>query len=223
MTDFRKFVWGIGLSFGLPWLCLIVLPAMSYQQLKPVAYDKEKDGVDGYYPQQPINHLGGKVYAREGCVQCHSQMVRAAHVGLDAWRKGWGEDQSERAPDPVRANTLRDYMGEPHSFLGIQRSGPDLANAGYRLADRKKIHQSLYAPRSVREWSTMPAYRHLYTVQKRQGPLSERALDLPEGFKPAKGYEVVPTPAAEQLVDYLLSLKKAGPVPGMAAALAAKK
>lgn len=67
----------------------------------------------------------------------------------------------------------------------------------------------------------MPSYRQLYTVQKAQGPKSELALDLPEGFHPGKGYEVVPTAEAEALVDYLISLKKDYPVPGMAAAVAA--
>jgi cytochrome c oxidase cbb3-type subunit 2 len=46
--NFRTFILGLAASFGLPWLCLIVLPAMKYQQLTPVAYDKEKDGVEGF-------------------------------------------------------------------------------------------------------------------------------------------------------------------------------
>ena len=64
----------------------------------------------------------------------------------------------------------------------------------------------------------MPSYKQLYMVRKAQGPKSSKALDLPAKFKPAKGYEVVPTPEAEALVDYILSLKKDYPVPGMAAA-----
>ncbi len=218
MSDFRKLVLRIGLLFGLPWLLLIVVPVMKYQHLKPVAYDKDKDGMDGFYPPATIHRQGQIVYAREGCVQCHSQMIRAASLGLDGWRKGWGQEQSARAAEPVRSNTLRDYLGEPVAFLGIQRTGPDLANAGWRFTDRMKVHQSLYAPRSVHDWSTMPSYKQLYIVRKAQGPKSAKALDLPAKFKPAKGYEVVPTPEAEALVDYILSLKKDYPVPGMAAA-----
>ena len=223
MSDFRKFVLRIGILFGLPWLLLIVAPAMKYQHLAPVAYDKDKDGVDGFYPPAPIDRQGQLVYAREGCVQCHTQMIRAAHLGLDAWRKGWGQDQGDRAAEPVRSNTLRDYLGEPVAFLGIGRTGPDLANAGWRFTDRMKVHQSLYAPRSVHEWSTMPPFKHLYIVREAQGPKSGKALDLPARFKPAKGFEVVPTPEAEALVDYILSLKKDHPVPGMSAAVAAAK
>jgi cytochrome c oxidase cbb3-type subunit 2 len=46
-------------------------------------------------------------------------------------------------------------------------------------------------------------------------------LICPKDFHPGKGYEVVPTAEAEALVDYLISLKKDYPVPGMAAAVAA--
>lgn len=223
MSDFRKLVLRIGLLFGLPWLLLIVIPVLKYQHLKPVAYDKDKDGMEGFYPPANIHRQGQLVYAREGCVQCHSQMIRAANLGLDAWRKGWGQEQADRAPDPVRSNTLRDYLGEPIAFLGIQRTGPDLANAGWRFADRMKVHQSLYAPRSVHEWSTMPSFKHLYVVRVAQGPKSSKALDLPGKFKPDDGYEVVPTAEAEALVDYILSLKKDYPVPGPATAVAAAK
>ena len=222
MSEFRKIVLGLAAAFGLPWLCLIVWPVIKQQNLKPEAYDKDKDGVDGFYPSNVVYGQGGLIYAREGCSQCHTQMVRGAQHGLDAWRKGWGEDQSERAPDPVRSNTLRDYLGEKYAHLGVQRVGPDLANAGYRFEDRMALHVKLYAPRSQNNWSTMPGYRHLYAVQKAEGQKSKRALDLPSKFKPAQGYEVVPTVEAEQLVDYILSLKRAFPIPGLAAALEAK-
>jgi cytochrome c oxidase cbb3-type subunit 2 len=58
-------------------------------------------------------------------------------------------------------------------------------------------------------------------VQKAQGQKSKLALDLPKEFHPGKGWEVVPTAEAEALVDYMISLKKDYPVPGMAAAMAA--
>lgn len=66
----------------------------------------------------------------------------------------------------------------------------------------------------------MPAYTGLYKVQKIQGPASERALKLPKKFAPRAGYEVVPTPEAERLVEYLQSLKKDHPIPGQSAVAA---
>lgn len=229
MMNFRTFILGLTASFGLPWLCLIVIPAMKYQSLTPIAYDKDKDGVEGMFPPASVNGQGQLVYIREGCVQCHTQMIRPVQLGLDGWYKGWGQDQEARPATAVRSNTLRDYLGEKYAPLGVQRIGPDLANAGWRLTDRAKVHQHLFAPKSIHDWSTMPSYSHLYKVQKIQGPVSERAVKLSPKFAKTvlpEGYEAVPTPEAEVLVDYLLSLKKDYPIPGQsvpAAASPAKK
>jgi cytochrome c oxidase cbb3-type subunit 2 len=54
-----------------------------------------------------------------------------------------------------------------------------------------------------------------------QGPASIDAVKLPKKFAVAAGYEVVPTPEAKQLVQYLQSLKKDYPIPGQNAAVAA--
>ena len=221
MTNFRTFILGLAAAFGLPWLCLIVLPAMQYEKLTPVAYDKDKDGVEGFFPPAPVNGQGQLVYISEGCNQCHTQMIRPVQLGLDGWYKGWGQDQEARPTTPARPSVLRDYLGEKYALLGIQRVGPDLANFGWRAPDAAVLHAHLYSPRSVRDWSTMPAYKRLYKLQKIQGPASDRALKLPKKFAPPAGYEVVPTPEADRLVEYLLSLKKDYPVPGQAAAVAA--
>ncbi|MCB1225343.1 MAG: cbb3-type cytochrome c oxidase subunit II [Verrucomicrobiales bacterium] len=221
MRDFRKFVLCLVLTFGLPWLLMVIIPVLKYQHLEPVPYDKAVDGMDGYYPPAGIQHRGKIVYVREGCVQCHSQMIRPAQLAMDAWHRGWGADQSPRPESPIRANTMRDYLGEKVAMLGLQRVGPDLANAGYRFENRMQVHMQLYAPRADADWSVMPAYRHLYTVQKMQGPKSDLALPLMGRFAPKKGYEVVPKAEAEALVDYILSLKKDWPIPGETARLAA--
>lgn len=221
MSNFRTFIFALTVSFGLPWLCLIVIPAIKYQALKPVAYDKDKDGVEGYYPPAPISRQGQLVYAREGCSQCHSQMIRPPQLALDGWRKGWGQDQEARPVAPVRSNTLLDYFGEPFAFLGVQRYGPDLANYGWRAPAREVIHQMLYSPRSLHDWSIMPGFKSLYELRKAQGPASDKALNLSGKFAIEAGYEVVPTAEAEALVDYLLSLKKDHPIPGASAAVAA--
>ncbi len=229
MTSFRKLILGLVFSFGLPWLCLIVIPALTAQKLAPVAYDKERDGLDGVYPGKGINRQGQLVYAREGCVQCHTQMIRPSFAGMgDGWKKGWGSDQSDVPHDAVRASTPYDYIGEPVAPLGVQRNGPDLANAGYRFtdkdgkADRNAVHVELYAPRALHEWSIMPSYRHLYTYRLKEGKGSSYALKIP-GVPSSSMYEVVPTPEAEDLVDYILSLKKDAPIPGQTVAEAAKK
>ena len=230
MTGSRKFLFGLVGAFGVPWLLLIIIPVIKAQKLTPEAYDKDRDGIEGVYPSTTIDRQGQLVYIGEGCAQCHTQMIRPSFVRiLDGWKKGWGSDQTEVPKHVVRPSKWEDYMGEPVAPLGIQRNGPDLANYGYRApADRAAIHLKLYAPRATKEtaWSIMPSYRHLYKVKPIEGNGAATALklpkDLPKEFHPEEGYEVVPTPAAEQLVDYLLSLKKDSPVPGEVVAEDAK-
>jgi len=221
MSDFRKFTLAIIATFGVPWLFLIIIPVIKYQHVQAIPYDKETDGMEGYFPPASIHRQGQLVYAREGCVQCHSQMIRPAQLTMDAWRKGWGQDQEARPAEAIRANTLRDYLGEPYAFLGAQRIGPDLANVGWRFEDRQQLHLQLYAPRFVDDWSVMPSFKHLYVVRKQQGQVAKTALKLTGKYAPKKGYEVVPSSEAEALVDYLISLKKDYPIPAVSAAVAA--
>ena len=228
MTDFRKFVLTLAAAFGAPWLFLIVIPAISYQSLAPIPYNKDKgDELDSAYsfPLSTANLSGQAIYRKEGCVQCHTQVVRPPQIALDGWRAGSGKNQLEgKGPEPTRATVLRDYFGEAHAFLGVQRNGPDLANAGYRFTNRTDVHMHLYAPRALNVWSSAPNYKHLYTERLVQGQPSAKALPLKgTAFDPGAGKEVVPTADAELLVDYILSLKKDAPIPGSRPAVAAAK
>lgn len=230
MTNPCKFLTCLALTFFAPWLLLVVRPALHAQKLAPKAYVKDRDGIEGVYPGRGIYRQGQLIYAREGCAQCHTQMIRPSFAGVnDGWKRGWGSDQSAVPREAVRPSTPFDYIGEPVAPLGIQRNGPDLANAGYRFtdadgrADRNALHVQLYAPRAGKKWSIMPAFRNLYTVRKIEGNGSPDALRFPKGFSPGEGREVAPTSEANELVSYLLSLKKDAPVPGQVVAEAAKK
>jgi len=215
MMTLRKFVLILALAFGLPWLLLIIVPSLRAQKLTPLSYDKDRDGLEGVYPGHGIYRQGQIVYTREGCVQCHTQMIRPSFAGImDGWKKGWGSDQSVQPRHAIRPSNMRDYIGEPVAPLGVQRNGPDLSSVGARITDANAIHAHLYAPRSVHKWSIMPSFRHLYTLQKIQGNGSAFAVKLEGKYAPAAGYEVVPTQEANELVKYLLSLKKDAPIPG---------
>jgi cytochrome c oxidase cbb3-type subunit 2 len=210
MTDFRKFVLCLALSFAAPWLLLIIIPAVNYASLAPIKYDKDKgDELDSSYsyPLSTANLSGQNIYRAEGCVQCHTQVVRPAQVALDGWRQGAGLNQlTEKGPEPVRATTLRDFFGEKHAYLGVQRNGPDLANVGHRFTKRTDIHMHLYAPQALNTWSMAPNYTHLYHNRLINGQPSALALPLKgTSADPGPGREVVPTAEAEVLVDYLLS------------------
>lgn len=116
-------------------------------------------------------------------------------VGPDIAR-GWGLRHS------VAEDFLYDYPVQPGSL----RVGPDLADVGRRLPDANWQLLHLYAPRSVVKDSAMPPFRYLFETRKTGRAPSPDALNLPEAFAPAAGYEVVPKPEAKQLAAYLLSL-----------------
>jgi cytochrome c oxidase cbb3-type subunit 2 len=93
-------------------------------------------------PYDAVRLAGRDIYIREGCYNCHSQMIR-----------------------PFRAETERyghySVAGEfvyDHPFQwGSKRTGPDLARVGGRYSDQwHKIH--LLNPRDVVPESNMPAY-----------------------------------------------------------------
>jgi cytochrome c oxidase cbb3-type subunit 2 len=96
-------------------------------------------------PYSPVRLAGRDIYIREGCYNCHSQMIR-----------------------PFRAETERyghySVAGEfvyDHPFQwGSKRTGPDLARVGGRYSDQwHKTH--LLNPRDVVPESNMPAYSWL--------------------------------------------------------------
>ncbi len=112
-------------------------------QIVPLFFqDMVNEPVDGLKPYTALQLEGRDIYIREGCVQCHSQMIR-----------------------PFRAETERyghySVAGESvyeHPFLwGSKRTGPDLARVGGRYSDDwHRAH--LYNPRNVVPESKMPAY-----------------------------------------------------------------
>lgn len=115
-------------------------------------------------------------------------------------------------PDVARAWGKRRSVAADYGFdypvqIGGLRAGPDLANVGARLPDAAWHLRHLYAPQII-EGSTMPAYRFLFETRKIGGRPSPDALELPPGYAPEAGYEIVPTEAAHKLVSYLLNLRR---------------
>ena len=58
----------------------------------------------------------------------------------------------------------------------------------------------------------MPPFKFLFQVRKIGASPSPDALNLPQEFAPADGYEVVPKPVAKELAAYLLSLRADAPL-----------
>lgn len=141
---------------------------------------------------------GKQVYIEMGCIYCHTQQIRRENFGADIDRS-WG----------VRATVARDYIMQDRVLLGTMRTGPDLAHVGGRPLTEDWHHQHLYNPQITSEGSNMPPFAFLYEVREIEGERSANAVPIPETseYGPGPGYEVIPTPRAEALVAYLLSLK----------------
>lgn len=235
MNSLKSFVLALGACIGLPTYIMAVRPYATERERQAVAYSSLPDPANPtappldpedlkslYYPQSypGDNKRGELVYVREGCAQCHTQVVRPDYAGIDQFKRYGGREQEYKkdAPVPVRQTHMWDYMHEDFGMIGIRRLGPDLANAGYRYLNTEgrvdpekvaKLYQHLYAPRSLREWSISPSFKHLFDEKVKERPEGRAdALKLPDNLAPEAGYEIVPTAEAKALVEYLLGLKR---------------
>jgi cytochrome c oxidase cbb3-type subunit 2 len=147
-------------------------------------------------PESDASAVSDKITAAGG-----KSETRIYATGGDISR-GWGVRHS------VAADFLYDYPVQ----LGSLRAGPDLANIGVREPDVNWQLLHLYAPRSQTKDSAMPPFKFLFEVRKIGATPSPDALTLPQDIAPAVGYEVVPKPAAKELVAYLLSLRADAPL-----------
>ncbi|MFC5549051.1 cytochrome-c oxidase, cbb3-type subunit II [Massilia aerilata] len=137
-----------------PWLLIgLVLVVISFGglvEIVPLFFQKSTtEPVAGLKPYSALRLAGRDIYIREGCYNCHSQMIR-----------------------PFRAETERyghySVAGEfvyDHPFQwGSKRTGPDLARVGGRYSDEwHRTH--LDNPRDVVPESNMPGYPWLASTR----------------------------------------------------------
>ncbi len=221
----KAFISGIGVTFGLPWVALVALPYAHFGSLEPVPFDLETDEVEGLFPmgEEGVAKAGRDIYRAEGCVNCHTQIIRPEYAGMDSFKQAFGKDAESPSPAFVRQTLPYDYVGQEYALIGQVRNGPDLTNVGYRRSDPNWHYQHLYDPRSVNKWSSMPGFRHLFEKRRLQGPVPEDAVIFEGEDAVEPGYVIVPTDDARTLVKYLMSLKLADKVPASLGLPAPKK
>ena len=127
-------------------LILLTVAVGGLVEIVPLFFQKSTtQPVEGLKPYTPLQLAGRDIYIREGCYNCHSQMIR-----------------------PFRAETLRyghfSTAGEfvyDHPFQwGSKRTGPDLHRVGGKYSDEwHRLH--LNNPRDLVPESNMPAYSWL--------------------------------------------------------------
>ncbi|PJK07159.1 cytochrome-c oxidase, cbb3-type subunit II [Lysobacteraceae bacterium NML71-0210] len=132
-------------------MAILVTIAVSFgglAQIVPLMFQAETvQPIAGLKPYPALELAGRDVYIREGCYNCHSQMVRT--LRFETERYGHYSLAGESVYD--------------HPFQwGSKRTGPDLARVGGRYSDDwHRVH--LEDPRAVVPESNMPAFPWLKT------------------------------------------------------------
>ena len=130
-------------NFLLIILIVVVILFGGLVEIVPLFFQKSTtQPIEGVKPYTALQLAGRDIYLREGCYNCHSQMIRTLHA--ETLRYGHYSVAGEMVYD--------------HPFQwGSKRTGPDLARVGGRYSDEwHRIH--LNNPRDVVPESNMPAY-----------------------------------------------------------------
>jgi cytochrome c oxidase cbb3-type subunit 2 len=134
------------LEKNIGWLMVLTFVIVSFGglvQIVPLFFQKSTtQPVEGLKPYNALELTGRDIYIREGCVGCHSQMVR-----------------------PFRAETERyghfsvagEFIYDRPFLWGSKRTGPDLHRVGGRYSDDWH-YTHMMNPRDVVPESNMPAY-----------------------------------------------------------------
>ncbi len=157
-------------------LILLVIAIGGMVEIVPLFFQKSMtQPIEGVKPYTALQVAGRDIYVREGCYNCHSQMIR-----------------------PMRAETLRyghhslagEFVYDYPFQWGSKRTGPDLHRVGGKYSDEwHRIH--LVNPRDVVPESNMPAY-----------PWLEKNLVDPAGMAPRmKALRAVGTPYSDAEIE----------------------
>lgn len=179
-------------------LVLLVVAVGGLVEIAPLFFQKSTtEPVQGLKPYTALQLAGREIFVREGCVGCHSQMIR-----------------------PFRAETERyghySVAGESvwdRPFLwGSKRTGPDLARVGGRYSDEwHRVH--LINPRDVVPESNMPSYPWLADAPVKSPNLQGHMKTLRTLGVPYTDEEIAKAPEEiqgktemEAIIAYLQSL-----------------
>ena len=179
-------------------LVIAVVAVGGLVEIVPLYFQKSTTTpVAGVRPYPALELAGRDVYLREGCYNCHSQMIR-----------------------PFRAETERyghySVAGEfvyDHPFQwGSKRTGPDLARVGARYSDEwHRVH--LQNPRDVVPESNMPAYPWLARTPANAADVAAKMTALRRVGVPYSDAQIQKAPAElagkteeDALVAYLQGL-----------------
>lgn len=167
---------------NLTLMIVLIIAAISVGglvEIVPLFFQKSTtEPVDGLKPYDPLQLVGRDVYIREGCSNCHSQMIR-----------------------PFRAETERyghysvagEFVYDRPFLWGSKRTGPDLARVGGRYSDEwHRVH--LINPRDLVPESNMPGYPWLEKAPADDGTVGRRMRVLRKLGHPYTDEEIAKAP-----------------------------
>jgi cytochrome c oxidase cbb3-type subunit I/II len=154
-------------------------------------------------PYTPLELAGRDIYIREGCFNCHSQMIRPFR------------HETERYGDYSKAG---EFVYD-HPFLwGSRRIGPDLARQGGKYPDLWHVRH-MNNPQEIVQQSIMPAYPHLLTraldfasIQRRVDAMAMLGVPYGDAVKDGKAPDI----AREQAAAIAAGVVAAGGPDGLA-------
>jgi cytochrome c oxidase cbb3-type subunit 2 len=179
-------------------LILLVVAVGGLVEIVPLFFQKSTTTpVAGLVLDSPLRLVGRDIYLREGCYNCHSQMVR-----------------------PLVAETLRyghysvagEYVYDHPFQWGSKRTGPDLHRVGGKYSDEwQRLH--LISPRDLVPESIMPGYPWLerssieaWPVQAHMGALRRVGVPYTDAQIAAAPAELKGKSELDALVAYLQGL-----------------
>lgn len=144
-------------------LMLVAISFGTLVELIPLMMERQtREPVEGLKPLTALQLEGRDIYIREGCNNCHSQMIRTLR------------SETERYGPFTTANEL--VYNHPHLW-GSKRTGPDLARVGERYSDEwHRLH--LYNPRDVVPESNMPSYPWLFNNMVNEEKTASKMIAL---------------------------------------------
>jgi cytochrome c oxidase cbb3-type subunit 2 len=187
-------------------MMILIVVAISFgglAQIVPLMYQAEAiQPLPGVEPYPALQVAGRDVYVREGCYNCHSQMVRT--LRFETERYGHYSMAGESVYD------------RPFQW-GSKRTGPDLARVGGRYSDEwHRVH--LVDPRDVVPESNMPGYPWLADTAVSAESVAGRLRALRRLGDPYSDEDIAGVAAAvagksemDALIAYLQGLGKHAP------------
>jgi len=183
-------------------LVILVVAVGGLVEIVPLYFQKSvTEPVAGLKPYDALQLTGRDVYVREGCYNCHSQMVRPFRAEVERYG---------------RYSVAGEFVYDRPFQWGSKRTGPDLHRVGGRYSDAwHRLH--LVNPRDLVPESNMPAYPWLAKNAANAGDIDAKLRALRALGVPYTDAEIAEAPAAlkgktemDALITYLQVLGTAG-------------